>query len=390
MFSTIDTLRLRKLQSYRCPVLEQEAGSIGRDANPLLGLNLTVWLMRSAISDDLNSRATNHEVRDWVGGVVQIYLQANVQVHATVNEIVVPAAAASNYEQVARSEMQFLGWRFGGANFDARVAEALGRIIGHNHNAELGWHLFLAHNLPFCGVALNLLKGGRGRGCTFARETGCMRVHTEPYQVVPVLIAHELGHTLSLEHVDQNCNLMSGLELMNGPLLTPKQSLEARAIVKTGRGVVWDEEWSEKRNGVRGRVCSLHSQCSSPLVCGTRKGNTGTCFCTSPEMVDTGTSRRLSPKPMMECQNEELKKEKVAMAARQETQEKAAAAMVEAQAKAREHSKWIADIKAKNLAKWKRNEAKKKAMLEVLAGTKKAPAEWWPAKNTSNRAATGG
>jgi hypothetical protein len=369
----INTLQLRKVQSYRCPELEQERGSIELGNNPFLELNLTVWLLRSS-SKDLQARATKKEVHNWLQGVAKIYKQANVNVRATISEAVVPDVAASEYERVLGTETRFWGWNFASDKFRHDVTVALGGILNHSHNDELGWHLFVAHNLPFCGVALNLLNRGRGRGCMFVRETGCKRVHTEPWQVLPVLMAHELGHTLSLEHVNDNCNLMSGPELMNGPLLTTKQSLEARIAAKSGKGIVWDRQFSWN-NGVRGKVCFVHSECTRPLRCATRQEGSHTCFCSSPTLLPKlDGARRLVHDPLLECQNSAMKKEKALLKAKMKERKKLNKISAKLHKERAEYQEMVRTIKANNLEKMKKSEAKRKAMMAVLAG-KKPPDE---------------
>jgi hypothetical protein len=117
------------------------------------------------------------------------------------------------------------------------VANSLFRVPAAT-TGELVWNLYVAHHLPFCGVAMT--NDPRTRGVFFVRETGCARVHLSSEarfsSTVVAIIGHELGHTLRLAHTGPDCGLMTiGI---SGVVLNAWQGALLRRQAATQHGCV--------------------------------------------------------------------------------------------------------------------------------------------------------
>ena len=95
-------------------------------------------------------------------------------------------------------------------------------------------YVYIAHHLPFCGMAP--LFSASDRGVAFVRESGCARIAVSSADVdqVAVIMAHELGHTLSLVHTKDDCGVMSVGAA--GVTFSATQVEQARRVARTGRG----------------------------------------------------------------------------------------------------------------------------------------------------------
>ena len=103
-----------------------------------------------------------------------------------------------------------------------------------------GWNVFSIHRMAFGGGVYN--------GGTQSVLIG----ETSPRGGInPSILAHELGHSLSLQHSRERFNLMSGrqpgVEPMDKTRLSPEQIAGARAVAKSGDSFRRDRVEREKQ-----------------------------------------------------------------------------------------------------------------------------------------------
>lgn len=213
-------------------------------ALPLLKLPLRVHALRSSTSAALNASSVAADVRRYVGGLNAVYARAGVTFELLSHVPVQLGPSNARMFQAAVDGAQRLQ---PGAERDKAVAQALHGLLHHiqqRQQAALGsgpvaslsrgWTVFVAHDLPFCGMAP--LDGATDRGVAFVRESGCARIAVRDGWTDPValIMAHEIGHTLSLGHTRDDCGVMSSGAA--GATLTAAQVERARRVAATGRG----------------------------------------------------------------------------------------------------------------------------------------------------------
>lgn len=156
-------------------------------------LAVRVHLLRSDV-EALNSTMSEAEAERRVAEASKIWAQSGIE--WTLESVVVEQALnAENFRPIVRG--------------DPMSGPILGMTLPRDQMLEPGWNVFVAHDVGILGVY----------GC--GRQVVLISEHN-PQTGAPtddVLLAHELGHSLQLDHT--TCDRMSNLMFSGGDCQTP-------------------------------------------------------------------------------------------------------------------------------------------------------------------------
>lgn len=196
-----------------------------------IDVHINVTLLRSAKSSYLSSTIPAATARQWLRQAnARVWRAAGISLRVgTVSVAEINATAAFAFEQKRAAAA--------GSKFDVSKVGSLEELrptsAVQSGNGRL--HMYVVGDLPICGSALT--GSLRGRGSFFVRERPCANHEelSEPLDVAAVVVAHEIGHVLSLPHYTLTpCNVMDYDNF--GFALTRKQIEKARVIAASGFG----------------------------------------------------------------------------------------------------------------------------------------------------------
>ena len=192
------------------------------DPEDLIELVLRVHLLESE-SDAVRARSTEAQVEQLIRDANEIWRQANVRwnVESIVSE---QAGDPTEYERLVRGQV-------------SDPTHVLLALVSGGGVLEDGWNVYLVQEL---GVAPGIYVTSAERQVLFVQETP--PPGEDAGVAGPRILAHELGHSLSLAHVACSGvgNLMSpGCPSGLRTQLTASQITRARAQARTGRPFIF-------------------------------------------------------------------------------------------------------------------------------------------------------
>jgi len=192
------------------------------ETDSLIELDVRVHLLESA-SDAVRARSTEARVEQLIRDANEIWRQANIRwnVESVVSE---QAGDPTDYERLVRGQV-------------SDPTHVLLALVSDRDVLEDGWNVYVVQEL---GVAQGIYITSPDRQVLFVQETP--PPGEDAGVAGPRILAHELGHSLSLAHVVCGAagNLMapgcpSGARLQ----VTASQIARVRAQARTGRPFIF-------------------------------------------------------------------------------------------------------------------------------------------------------
>ncbi len=167
---------------YNCDNSPTTADQIEINFDPI-NLDVRIFLMESPASPGLTATVNENEVKKLMEGVNEVWEQANIQWEIERIQII-DALNGEDYERMLRGEIRL-------------TTSLLLSVIPDGVIKSDSWDIFL----------INELTGGIG-GVYLSQITSVIQPETDPLGVSGLqggltrILAHELGHSLTLNHVD--------------------------------------------------------------------------------------------------------------------------------------------------------------------------------------------
>ncbi|MFU8812543.1 MAG: hypothetical protein ACNA78_06215 [Balneolaceae bacterium] len=189
------------------------------DVEELITLPVNIHFMESSQSANLTSGLSEEDLTRLMEGVNEVWRPANIQWEVQRVETA-RAQNAAEFDRMVNGEIPF-------------SATLIHSVIPLEGLSPTAWDVYLIRNL-----------GGFVGGIYFARHAAVLQPETDPTGAFGFdgglirILSHELGHSLSLQHVPcvQPGNLMApGCQVGNRTLMNDGQILQARSVARANR-----------------------------------------------------------------------------------------------------------------------------------------------------------